>query len=358
MRYSEHDEDSGNTGSERHTDITLLQAEAQTVWQWAGLQWVGGALFLQDTLDQIQQGTGTVEVDDASRHAGEAYTQSTLKHNDSQYVLGLRVQQDSDFGWHHAMRGSISHSLKAAGADITLRAAAGQSYRVPNLKERYYVFDHSNLGYMVLGNADLVPETAISGNVGLAASWTSAQGNTVEGDIALHYANADDFIATVIDAEASADAGLDISVYQNLAKATLSGLDLALTSRFSHLKLEGNYSYLDAQDGEHNRLAERPRHQLKASLAWQFDHIEADWQIYGVWEWDVAPAAGYSNVYRDHSFTLNTAFQHQLTSNWQWRIGVENLLDEHRDSSAAQTGGFDARPIASRRIYAGIQYRL
>src|SRR5690606_26428529 len=52
----------------------------------------------------------------------------------------------------------------------TVRAGVGQGYRVPNLKERYYLFDHSQLGYVVIGNPDLQPEEATSYQLGVTLS--------------------------------------------------------------------------------------------------------------------------------------------------------------------------------------------
>ncbi len=71
-------------------------------------------------------------------------------------IIGLRGQQDSDFGSHFAPKIGVRGNLLATEDwKGVLRANYGQGYRVPNLKERHYLFDHSSLGYMVLGNPDL-----------------------------------------------------------------------------------------------------------------------------------------------------------------------------------------------------------
>ncbi|HBA34954.1 MAG TPA: hypothetical protein DCZ12_12550, partial [Gammaproteobacteria bacterium] len=37
-------------------------------------------------------------------------------------------------------------------AETSIRMGIGQGYRVPDLKERGYVFNHSSIGYIVLGS--------------------------------------------------------------------------------------------------------------------------------------------------------------------------------------------------------------
>ncbi|WP_232367611.1 TonB-dependent receptor plug domain-containing protein [Alteromonas pelagimontana] len=358
-RYITHDETSGNTNGLRNTSIQLAELEGQKVWMRDKVEWVGGWVVHQDKLDQIRIDSTIPEVDDASRNSVEAYGQGNWELHDNQYLAGVRVQRDSDFGWHHAIRASVSVPFRLANARWTWRAGVGESYRVPNLKERYYVFDHSNLGYMVLGNAELVPETAISGNMGLAVSWwTNKDSWQVNADINVHYSDADDFITTLTDAEASAESGLDIMQYQNLEQAILSGFDASVDMTSDTLSLQLNYSFLHALDGNDNRLPERPRHQLKASATWKLPRMSADWQLYGVYEGDVAPSESYTGVYEDTSFTLNTVFQQTLTPHWQWRLGAENLLDNHQNTAFSNAGLFDARSLSSRRIYAGVTYQF
>lgn len=43
---------------------------------------------------------------------------------------------------------------------LAVRASYGQGFRLPSFQERYLRFDHSELGYIVEGNADLRPETS------------------------------------------------------------------------------------------------------------------------------------------------------------------------------------------------------
>ncbi len=80
---------------------------------------------------------------------------------------------------------------------------------------------------MVLGNDALTPETALNANLGANLRVEPTQSDWLYHlDINLHYTEADDFITTAVDVDASQEVGLDISVYQNLDEATLYGADL------------------------------------------------------------------------------------------------------------------------------------
>lgn len=357
-RYLSHDEESGNTNGLRQTDIQLAEVEAQKIVTLGNVEWVGGLVLHGDNLDQQRIDTGTVEVDDVSRESAESYVQANWQQQDTQVLLGVRVQNDSDFGWHTAAKVSASQNWKINDTSLQIRGGGGSSYRVPNLKERYYVFDHSNLGYMVLGNEALVPETALSANLGMNARIAPKQSRWwYQADIAFHYTEAEDFITTAVDVDASQDAGLSISVYQNLDEATLYGADVSVSAQNDNWQWQLNYSYLHAEDGDSARLPERPTHLIKASMTYQFDHSDTSIQLYGVHENDVSPALGYTLIAEDSFTTLNLVAQHDFSSNWQSRIGIENLTDEHRSPDALSAGAFDTRPISARRVYLGVSYQ-
>ncbi|WP_218309288.1 TonB-dependent receptor plug domain-containing protein [Alteromonas antoniana] len=358
-RYLEHDELSGNSNGLRQTDILLAELDAQWIVSSGAIEWVAGGVLHTDELDQYRIDTGTTEVDNASRDSAEAYLQANWRTGDTQWLGGLRVQNDSDFGWHEAIKLSISHVVKQQTLKWQWRGGVGSSYRVPNLKERYYVFDHSNLGYMVLGNSALVPETALSTNAGVEVIWEPASSQwQFSGDIELHHTEAEAFITTQLDREASEEAGLDISVYQNLEEATLSGVDISMSARNLNWHWQVHYSYLQTEGEQGKRLTERPRHVVKASVSYDFDNVDSTLQTYLVYEGDVSPAQGYTDIGRDHFTTVNLVYQHHLTAHWQFRAGAENLTDTHRDPALTQSGRWDARPVTARRVYLGFGYRF
>ncbi|MBU2979791.1 TonB-dependent receptor [Alteromonas sp. C1M14] len=352
-----HEETSGYSNALRDTHILLSEIDAQKVWQ-GDYEWIVGTVLHQDKLDQVNLATNSTEVDDAQRESVETYAQVNITQQTRQWLLGSRLQYDSDFDWHQAWRGSVSQQWQSDQVDWQMRMGLGQSYRVPNLKERYYIFDHSNLGYMIIGDETLEPETAKNLNIGLQIrpKWQSQW--QVTGDISAHYTRAKQFITTSLDADLSQEAGLDVYVYENIDQATISGLDFALDMKNDSQSWQLNYSYTHAVDGDEQRLSERPRHLIKASYTQQFTAFDADLQIYAVSTFDEAPDSSYDGVYKDDTHTLNAQFRMNFTAHFNAQLGIENIFDEHQNSQAVAQGLFDARDLTSRRLTLGISYTL
>lgn len=352
-----HSEISGNTNGLRDTQIAMQELELQKILM-GDWEWIAGVTLHQDQLDQINQATGVVEVDDASRQSAEGFAQINASWQHMQFLLGSRIQYDSDFNWHQAWRGSVSYQQAIGQHNFQWRVGAGQSYRVPNLKERYYIFDHSNLGYMIIGNDELVPETADNLSAGLKWQYSAAEDWQFSTDVNLHYTDADDFIITTANADLSQQAGVDVFVYSNVEKAVIQGFDLALSAESTHTKWQVNYSYLDAKDGTQQRLAERPRHLLKTSVTYQILPWDADLQFYVVASDDESPDSSYTGVYRDHAITANVQFKHQFSDHLSWQVGIENIFDQHQNTAKTQQSLFDARGLESRQLVFSTQYQF
>ena len=121
--------------------------------------------------------------------------------DDWELLLGVRGQHDSDFGGHAAPKASLRGTVFQQGDwKGVLRTSIGAGYRVPNLKERHYLFDHSSLGYIVIGNPNLKPESSSSlqlgGTLSLGQRW-SLDGN-------LFYNRVKDLIQTDMGSASSA----------------------------------------------------------------------------------------------------------------------------------------------------------
>lgn len=352
-----HKETSGNSNGLRDTTIAMQELEFQKIWM-GDWEWIAGLTLHRDQLDQHNLATSTIEVDDAERQSAEGFIQANISWQSLQLLLGSRIQYDSDFNWHQAWRGSISYRKQSKQHQWQWRMGAGQSYRVPNLKERYYVFDHSNLGYMILGNNELVPETANNLSAGLKWQYLAAASWQFSADLNLHYTNADDFIITSADAALSQQAGIEIYLYRNVEAAVIRGFDVAIDATNDQVKWQFNYSYTDAKDNTGERLAERPRHLLKASVTYQLPDWNTDLQFYVVATDGEAADDSYSGIYRDHSVTANVQFKHQLSEVFSWQAGIENIFDQHQNTTKTQLGLFDARGIVSRQVVLSTQFQF
>ncbi|ABG40009.1 TonB-dependent receptor, plug [Paraglaciecola sp. T6c] len=388
-RYLQHDETSGDSNGLRDAQITLAEIDSQYQWQLSDVALVSGLVLHRDELYQVKQAStagvaGTVEIDDQSRDSVEAYTQASWQYGDHELVAGLRAQNDSDFGVHSAARVNGLFTLSDDKNDLwQLRVGAGQSYRVPTLKERFYVFDHSNLGYMVLGNEDLDPETALSGNFELSYHGSvqrlfganrsrDAAGNNSRSDsnknahsayprlslrANIHYAKAQDFINTVTDVEASAQTGLLISRYANVDQTYMKGADLSLKLGWQKVDYQLSYSYLHATDGDGVYLAERPTHQIKTNLTWRLPY-DINALAYVVYETGEHPSSTQLGIEKDDWLSVNLSVNQHINDHWQWNAGIDNLFDEHQNSDAIAQGLLDVRPLSSQRVFVGVSYQF
>ncbi|WP_166425579.1 TonB-dependent receptor [Paraglaciecola sp. 20A4] len=380
-RYLQHDETSGDSNGLRDAIIKLAELDSQYQWQLKDFSFVSGLVLHRDELYQIKQpvvssstgdatSNGTIEIDDKGRNSAEGYTQGSWQVGEHELVAGVRVQHDSDFGWHSATR---VNGLFALNKDThnawQLRVGAGQSYRVPTLKERFYVFDHSNLGYMVLGNKFLEPETALSANVEM--SYQGSVGNLLALGTSTnqqrsprlslranaHYAKAEDFITTVTDAEASAQTGLLISRYENVDQTYIKGVDLSAKLSWAKVDYQLSYSYLHATDDDGAYLSDRPTHQIKSNVNWQLP-FDINLLAYVVYEAGEHQNSTQTGIEKDDWLSVNLSVNQHINEQWQWNAGVDNVFDEHQDSTAIASGLLDVRPLASRRLFAGVTYQF
>lgn len=367
-RLMDHEETSGHTASLRTANIGLYEANGQYVWSENELEIVSGGLIHQDRLEQFKVSDGRVEVPDVSKESIEAFSQ--INWNDPRYqvLLGMRAQNDSDFGNHYALRASAMVNLigdtDSSAGKLQWRFGIGQGYRVPTLKERFYEFDHSSLGYKVYGNEDLAPEESVSLNssfnyqTSFKDTWLGSFDSV--SDINFHYTQAKNLIDTFHDSELSKEENLDISVYGNVEEAEIKGVDLSTELSFNNWVTQLNYSYLNAKNHNNVRLENRPTHQVKGSIGYNHDPLELDAMLYLVYQQGEAiPEAEYNaGTLNNEWVTVDFKVIQQVTRDFLWRFTIENVFDVHQANNSNTNNLFDARPISSRFISFGIQYQL
>ncbi|MGJ8691349.1 MAG: TonB-dependent receptor plug domain-containing protein [Thalassotalea sp.] len=359
-RLMNHDETSGRSGSLRNANIGLSEVNGQYVWAPStSLEVVSGGVIHQDTLEQITLVDNKEEVPFVTKESVEAFTQANWSNDNYQILVGLRSQNDSDFGNHTAIRASGMVNLSKSNPLVQWRYGIGQGYRVPTLKERFYEFDHSALGYKVYGNENLKPEESVSLNSTINYQQSFADFD-LSGEINLHYTAADNLIELFNDSKLSAAEELDISVYGNVAEAIISGADISAKINFSAWNGQISYSYLDAQDQAGNRLESRPYHQIKSNLGYSNEELALDAVLYVVYQNNEAvPIDQYDNGTRNNEWvTVDFKLSQKIFNNFTWRAGIENIFDAHKNSNSNQEQKFDARPTSSRYFYLGLTYQI
>lgn len=338
---------SSNRAAALRTEHTSLQLDLPA---WRRQLWQVGADVHRERLRQSANGISEL-AGGAERISNELFVQNDILFNDTwEMIVGLRAQDDSDFGTHYAPKIGLRANLPTGDAWKTvLRANFGQAYRVPNLKERHYLFDHSALGYVVLGNPDLKPESSNSFQFGGTATWNERL--TLNAN--LFHNRVRDLIQTDMENFTVVN-GIARYTYRNVARARTQGLETgARWQASSALALNAGYTYTDTEDLDTGaELTRRPR-----SIA----RIGADWQLLPATELSVRARYQSSELATSASSqrspgwaTLDFVVNHKLGRDVTAFLGVKNLTNRQRDFSNASDFG----PVAGRFLYVGARISL
>jgi len=316
-----------------------------------------GASFSDESLEQTlqrdeagRQGISEEVGPGSDRQGGELFVQNDIFVGKAWELLpGFRVQDDSDFGTHVAPKINLLYTpgWQPAWAP-RLRAGIGSGYRVPNLKERHFLFDHSSLGYVVIGNEELDPEQSVSLQFGLEVS----RSKRTRAEVSLFHNRIDNLIASTRDADASDEQGIEVFRCANIDEVQTQGVETSVQHAFGpRLSIDAAWTWLDAIDRRSDRrLTRRPRHQLQLGTDLQFGRtgvaLRASWQ--GA-SWVDAENTIESPAWASLQLKLNRAIGERLSLFG----GIDNLTDEHRDPERA---GLDFRPERGRFVYAGLRY--
>jgi outer membrane receptor for ferrienterochelin and colicins len=122
---------------------------------------------------------------------------------------------------------------------FALRASYGEGFRLPSFQERFLIFDHSELGYIVQGNASLLPEKSRGARAELVWSrphWRlSAEG----------FINLVNNLITETGGTTTNEAGVPIFSYANIARAYTAGANITGSIfNFYGIGVDVNYQYL------------------------------------------------------------------------------------------------------------------
>lgn len=140
-------------------------------------------------------------------------------------VPGVRAEGFLPAAQDNIVGGAVTPKISTR-ADLPLgffvSASYGQGFRRPSFQERFLRFDHSELGYVVNGNADLAPEYAYGGRgqAGFALKF-------VEASAEAYFNYLENLIAETGGGEVT-DAGIPIFTYENRDRAWTSGVNLRL----------------------------------------------------------------------------------------------------------------------------------
>lgn len=337
--------------SDRHAAQLTRHVTAQVdLPAWRNQLWQFGADYHEERLDQTVNGVSELEGSgNAARSSREVFAQDDIIFNDVwELVLGLRAQQDSDFGAHFAPKLALkANVLRGEDWRGTLRAAFGQGYRVPNLKERHFLFDHSALGYMVIGNPTLKPEQSNSFQLG----GTLALRDQLTLDVNAFYNQVKDLIQTDL-ANANNVNGIAVYTYENVARARTAGIETAVNWHATRtLALNAAYTLTKTRDLDTgSELTRRPRDMARVGLDWTpvADTTASVRARYQSDELVASGSNGRSPAWATVDLVLNQKFGRGFTA----FAGINNVSGRQRNFANANDFG----PLAGRFVYLGLAY--
>lgn len=316
-----------------------------------------GAEYTGDRLDVLKYETppkpNVHEVPDKSKHSYDIYAQdSWFVTDDFELLMGARYDYDDRDMGHVSptLNGMYSRHDWLPGR-VNLRLGVGAGYRTPSLKELYYLFDHSQLFYVVKGNPDLRPETSV--NYQFGAEWLFPDQGSLE--FTAFYSDAKDLIDTALSPGESygGDPLVKVYKYQNFEKTELYGGGLIYRAPIANkLHFDISYDYLMATDlitGK--RLPNRPEHQLKVGMD---AFVTASTTLTAKWNYQSEEYNDTANSTETPGYgTWDLKFNQELPRGWALYAGVNNVAGEQRVFN-----GQDFRPEEGRYVYLGVRWEI
>ena len=191
-----------------------------------------------------------------STNAAAVFAQTTWMRSAVSIAPGARASWSEQWGTSVTPRLAIMAKPFGEDDDTRLRLSAARGFRAPDFKELYLRFVNAAAGYAVSGNLGLRPEH--STNLTADLEWRGLRAAAFHNRIR-------DLIETV-----GPDGG-GTYTYDNVGRATTSGLELQAEHRWSRAELNAGYAYLRTRDVENatpilGRAAHTGRAGLRASV--------------------------------------------------------------------------------------------
>jgi outer membrane receptor for ferrienterochelin and colicins len=368
FRYENYSEQSGNKDelkgklNQREVDIALYKVETQfNNYFYHGEYQNTLSYGISAQLNQMAQNKleGITEIDDKESSTVEAYAQShIITANYGEFVPGIRVQNDSDFGFYpNAKLNWMKDVSLFEKVESKLRLSYGQGYRTPDLKQRFYLFDHSNLGYIIRGNEDLEPEESNNYNMTL-----SLKKDNVRLEWSAFYNQYRNKIETV-------STGISDNVeqyqYENVGQAITQGQEISLILHPTEsLYWQQGIAYLDTENLETGkRLEGQPLWSYKTQFNYSVTH-KLIMSLYGSLEYDVysgqydSDGDGISDTDRESVTDLiqiwDIKASYRVISEVNLYASIDNVFDAKRSIDYDTVTETDGRTIESRIFSLGI----
>lgn len=210
-----------------------------------------------------------------------------------------------------------------------LRFSYGMGYKIPTLKEKYWIFKHSYApgagNFILYGNPNLVPEKSHSLNIGIEQNVANLF--TVSAGGYFNYIL--DLIDHVVTDGVSSP---QIRKYQNVDKAITFGGDISAGTEIDRFKAKAGYAYtgakfFDAGTSRWEDLALRVAHRVTANVSYLIPSAETEVSLNIQWNSPqllTAKSGYYTPDYLMVGFNASKKF---LDEKLEAYVGLDNMLN-------------------------------
>ncbi len=338
-------DDDGDTYNDTHQN----QVVARLVWGERFGTDHKLAVGVEGTMEQVS--SGRLRDGGSDRYRASVFAEHgwTLSEDPRLLVVpGVRLDVDSTFGTHATPQLSLRADPIPA---VILRASFGLGFRAPSFQEQLFDFDNRAVGYRVLGNPDVGPETSRSWTV--RAEYLPVEEVTLA--VGGYWNDVDDLIDYAV---VSAPGGPLVFQVVNVAAARTRGVELSAgvdvpIDETWRVGGKASYNLLGADDLTTDRaLYGRSTHQIAGEARIEIVPIGLQLSTRATWWSERAydsgdPAAPsvldpYAMLSARAALTF---FEDRITL----EVGLENALD---------AGDASLLLIRPRTLFAGITGRI
>ncbi|HVY28988.1 MAG TPA: TonB-dependent receptor [Polyangiaceae bacterium] len=286
---------------------------------------------------------GVTEIQPRLLASGALYAQVGWKVTDKWTVMpGGRAELHDRYGVVPAPRLATAYQFTPKWS---ARAAFGRGFRAPTAKEFGFQFDHSALGYRVLGNGQLRPESSW----GLTAdtTWRAKEWRLRVGGFFNHIKD----LISIDFAPEQRIAGVTDYVYKNVERARTAGGDVSARLKVAQaLSFDAGYAYLWTRDLDSDeQLPNRPPHTLTLSALLELEKLSATLR-YRITASAFAGRIDEVERTSPHYDLLDARVSYRLWPALSLFVGALNITDSRRNALEPT----DTRPVLGRQFYFGI----
>ncbi len=296
-----------------------------------------------------------VDGDSANDAVTEVFARDAWTIGPVQLTVGARHSASSV--WGSSTNPSVGVTWQSSPS-IRVRTNIARGFRAPGFKEIRYTFFNPAGGYTLVGNADLRPESSVSGTAG--ATW--APSSSVSFDVEGYRNDVDDLIDWRF--QGNSPAGYQVYKNVNVTRARTQGVETNVQFRRDSTDVSLGYDFLRARDlGTGLPLSRRATHtaRVRLSRGWAVrDGLTTDLSarytgnapLLGIPSG--APITGAFStesgiIGRQGAFlAIDTQLRLTVVTGASLSLGVNNLLDQR---PALWT------PAFARQVYAGLTLR-